>query len=135
MSGVRISRRAHGPAGDGRDSALFVNGRFGVHALLGANVTELRVVGRLHEVLRLLRGSRVVADEVEVLAVVGGNREGLLHEAVRFVAVAIRTAVRVLFIAGLRSVAAGCLIEAGSASLALHLAVGQKAARHSAGTP
>lgn len=73
VSGVRVSRRAHGSAGDGRDSALFVNGRFGVHALLGANVTELRVVGGLHEVLRLLRGARVVANEVEVLAVVGGD--------------------------------------------------------------
>lgn len=73
VSSVGVIGRAHGSAGHGRDCALFVNSRFGVHALLRTDVTKLRVVGRLHQMLRLLGGARVVADEVQVLAVVGGD--------------------------------------------------------------
>jgi len=75
VSSVSVARRAHWSTCDGWDGTLFVDGRFRVHSLLGANVAKLWIVGRLHEVLRLLRGARVVADEMQVLAVVGGDGE------------------------------------------------------------
>jgi hypothetical protein len=70
-----------------------MNSRFRVHALFGTDVAKLRVVGWLHEMLRLLRRARVVADEMQVLAVVCGYREGLLHQAIRLVSVAVRSTV------------------------------------------
>lgn len=73
VRGVSVARRAHRSASDGRNGALLVNSRFRVHALLRADMAKLRVVRRLHEVLRLLRRARVVADEMQVLAVVGGD--------------------------------------------------------------
>ena len=62
---------------------------------------------------------------MKVLAVVGRDGEGLLHEAVGLVAVAIGSTVRVLVVGGLSSITAGVLVETASAtSLALHLTVG-----------
>ena len=55
MRRVRVARRAHGATSDGGNGALLLNSRFWVHALFGADVAKLRVVGRLHEMLRLLR--------------------------------------------------------------------------------
>jgi hypothetical protein len=73
VNSVSVARRAHGSTSDGRNGALLVNSRFRVHALLGADVAKLWVVGGLHEMLRLLRRARVVADKVQVLAIVGGD--------------------------------------------------------------
>lgn len=72
-----------------------------------------------------------------MLVVVGGDGEGLLHETVRLVAVAIRATIGVLFVASLGGVTAGILVEAAAAAtaFALHLAVGEKAARNPTGTP
>jgi hypothetical protein len=75
VSSVRVTRRTHGSTSDGRDSALLLNSRFRVHALFWADVAKLRVVGRLHKMLRLLRRSRVIADQMKVLAVVGSDGE------------------------------------------------------------
>jgi hypothetical protein len=50
-------------------------------------VSQLGVVARLGEVVGV--GARVVADEVEVLSALGGDAEGLLHQAVGLVAVAV----------------------------------------------
>jgi len=73
---------------------------------------------------------------MQMLAVVCGDGERLLHEAVRFVAVAIGSAIGVLVVGGLSSIAAGILVETASAtSLAFHLAVGQETSRDTAGTP
>lgn len=73
---------------------------------------------------------------MEVLAVVGSDGERLLHEAVRLVAVAIGSAVRVLVVGCLGGIAAGILVEAARAtSLALHLTVGQETSRDTAGAP
>jgi hypothetical protein len=136
VSSVRVARRSHGSTSDSRNSALLLNSRFWVHALFWADVAKLRVVGRLHKMLRLLRRSRVVADQMKVLAVVGGDGEGLLHEAVRFVAVAIGSAVGVLVVGCLGGIAAGILVETARAtSLALHLTVGQETSRDTAGAP
>jgi len=123
VSSVRVARRAHGPASHSRNGALLLNGRLWVHALFWADVAKLRVVGRLHEMLRLLRRTGVVADQMQVLTVVCGDGERLLHEAVGFVAVAIGSAIGVLVVGGLSST--GILVETASAtSLAFHLAVG-----------
>ena len=70
---MSVAWRAHGSTGDSRDGALLVNSGFRVHALLGSDVAKLWVVGGLHEMLRLLRRARVVADKVQVLAIVGGD--------------------------------------------------------------
>ena len=73
MNSVSVARRSHWSTGDSWDGTLFVDGRFRVHSLLRADVAKLWVVGRLHEMLRLLRRARVVADEMQVLAVVGSD--------------------------------------------------------------
>jgi hypothetical protein len=54
VNGVSVARRAHGPTSDGRNSALLVNSRFRIHAFFRTDVAKLRVVGWLHEMLRLL---------------------------------------------------------------------------------
>lgn len=72
VNSVSVARRPHWSTCDGWDGALLVDGRFRVHTLLGADVAKLWVVGRLHEMLRLLRGARVVADEMQMLGVCGG---------------------------------------------------------------
>lgn len=51
VGSVSVAGRAHGATSDGRNGALLVNSRFRVHALLGADVAKLWVVGRLHEML------------------------------------------------------------------------------------
>lgn len=51
VSSVRVARRAHGSSSYSRDSALFLDSRFRVHAFFWADVAKLRIVGRLHEML------------------------------------------------------------------------------------
>jgi hypothetical protein len=73
---------------------------------------------------------------MKVLAVVGRDGEGLLHEAVGLVAVAIGSTVRVLVVGGLSGVAAGILVKTARAtSLAFHLTVGQETSRDTTGAP
>lgn len=76
---------------------------------------------------------------MEVLASGGGDAERLLHEAIRLVSVALGLAVFLVLIAAAARVGSlagtpSATAEA-AATLALHLAVGQKAARDSAGAP
>lgn len=123
-----------------------VDGRLGVEALHGTDGAEGRVVRRLKHAGGRRMGAGEVADEVEVLSLRGGDAKGLLDEAVWLVAVAIGA------ICGGGSVAAvgvmpgiggaghdGCILcgsgKGASSSLALHLAVGEEAARDAAGTP
>jgi hypothetical protein len=133
---VGVARGAHRPTSDGRNSTLLVDSRFRVHALFWADVAKLRVIGWLHEMLGLLRRAGVVADEMQVLTVVRRDRERLLHQTIRLVTVAIRSAVGVLLIAGCRGCLTGVLVETTAAtSLALHFTVRQETARYTAGTP
>lgn len=141
---VHVRGLLHGGARDGGN--LIVDGRLGVHALDGHDVAQRGVVGGLHEVLPV-GGSGVVADEVQVLAVGGGDAEGLLHEAVRLVAVAgwlLGHAAHHLGILVAASPTVGRLARdasrlrlpvVASAPLALHLAVGEEAARDPARAP
>lgn len=76
---------------------------------------------------------------MKVLASGGGDAERLLHEAIRLVSVALRLAVFLVLVAPTARV--GSLAGTPSATakaaatLALHLAVGEEAARDSAGAP
>jgi hypothetical protein len=78
-----------------------------------------------------------------VLACGGGDAERLLHQTVLLVAVPIRTIALHLLVliaapSAVRSLARSPrrrIGELASSTLALHLAVGEEAAGHSAGTP
>lgn len=76
---------------------------------------------------------------MEVLALRGGDAEGLLHEAVGLVPVPVGLTVVVVLVAAAARV--WCLAGApprcaeAAAALALHLPVGEEAARYPAGTP
>ena len=69
-----------------------------------------------------------------MLAVVGGDREGLLHQPVGLVAIAVRATIRVI-LSALHAVSVRVLVEATAATLSLHLTVGEEAPRYSTGTP
>jgi hypothetical protein len=62
-------------------------------------VSESGIVGGLGEIGLAMLRSRVVGDEVEVLARRRGDAERLLHEAVCLVAVALRLVVVVVLVA------------------------------------
>lgn len=133
-----VRRARHGPASDSRRGLGLVDSRLRVHVLGWSNVSQLRVVGRLWEIVRV--GAGVVADEMEVLATGRCDTERLLHETVWLVAVAIWAfAVRVASCGAVRRLAARPLDQwwcwRCASSLALHFSVGQEAARHSARTP
>ena len=123
---VREGRAGHGTSCDGGNSVLFVDSRLGVHALLGADVTQLRVAGRLLQVLRDGGGAGEVADEMQVLAVGGGDAERLLDQTVGLVAVAVRAVVGAVMVFGGRRLGSGA--EGAATALALHLAVCEEAA-------
>lgn len=76
---------------------------------------------------------------MEVLARRCGDTEGLLHKTVCLVTVALRLAIILILVAGttrLRGLAiVSPPIAEATASLALHLAVGEEAAGDSAGAP
>lgn len=60
-----------------------------------------------------------------MLALVGSDGEGLFHQAIRLVAIAVgTTTIRVGFRSASHAIAVGVLVEASGASLALHLAIG-----------
>lgn len=133
-----VGRPRHRSAGDGGRSLCLGDCGLRVHVLRRPNVSQLRVVGRLWEVVGVRAG--VVTDEVEVLAAGGCDTEGLLHETVWLVAVPIwALTVRVAIRRPLRRLAAGPLDErwcwCGASSLALHFAICQEATRHSACAP
>lgn len=123
----------HRTSCDGGDGILFVDSRLGVHALLGTNVTQLRIGGRLLQVLRNGCGAGKVADEMQVLASGGGDAERLLDQAIRLVAVTIRTIIRSIVFFGSRRL--GSSAEGASAALAFHLAVCEETARYTTRAP
>jgi len=69
-----------------------------------------------------------------MLATVGGDGERLLHEAVGFVSVPVRTAIRIAFDA-LNAVTVGILVEAAASAFPLHLTICEEAAGYSASAP
>ena len=93
-------------------------------------------------------GARVVTDQVQMVPSRGCNAEGLLHQAVWLVPIAVRTFFSGRVHVGLAAVSAiwrspgssercdwrGISI-ASTTALTFHLPVGQEAARDSAGTP
>ena len=82
-----VGRARHGAASDGRHRLGLVDCGLWIHVLWGSDVSQLGVVAGLGEVVGV--GARVVADEVEVLSALSGDAEGLLHQTVGLVAVAI----------------------------------------------
>lgn len=82
-------RPAHGTSRDCWNIGLLVDRRLWIHALLRADVTQGWVLRRLHEGLRRGARARVVADQVEVLSLRGGDAERLLHQTVGLVAIAV----------------------------------------------
>lgn len=70
-----------------------------------------------------------------MLLVVGGDREGLLHKPVWFVPIAVRSSIRIVLITPGHTIAVRVLVEVVTAAFALHLAVGEKAARDPTGAP
>lgn len=83
------------------------------------------VLRRLHENVGGGTGPRVVADQVEVLALGGGDAERLLHEAVGLVTVSVWSILVGTVLGTVVGLAARLLCgEAVSTTLALHLAVG-----------
>lgn len=134
MGWMSIVRRAcHGPTRHSRNAALFVNSRFRVHSSFGSNMSQLRVVGRLRQVVRSLR-SRKIADQVQVLSTAGSDGEGLLHQAIRLVPVAVWSAVLVC-LSSAYAISVRSFVKTPAASLAFHLAVCQEAARDTARAP
>lgn len=140
----RIRRSArHGPARDDREVLLVVDGGLWIEALLRAHVAQGRIAGGLEEARGVGVRPRVIADEMQVLPGRGRDAEGLLHQAVGLVPVAIRAVVRTLspvLVAATRRV--GRLPRAlrlrrhrGAAPLALHLTIREKTARDAAGAP
>lgn len=133
VGSVGEGRAGHRASCNGGDGVLLVDGRFRVHALLGADVTQLGVAGRLLQVLRDSSRAGEVADEMQMLAVGGGDAKRLLDQTVGLIAVAVRTIVRAIVVFG--SGRLGCGAESAATTLALHLAVCQEAARHTTGAP
>ena len=135
----------HGRAGHGRDRLLFVYGRLRVHALLGADVAEGGVVGGLIEARGGGVGSSVVTDKVEVLTLRRGDAEGLFHETVGLVAIAVRSFFAREFEVGVASSSTvGCFAcpccsqgwcESVAAAFAFHFSVGEETARDSTCAP
>lgn len=71
---------------------------------------------------------------MQVLALVRGDAERLLHETVWLVPIAVRTAVGVVFLVH-HAVAVGILVVTRAATLTLHFAVGKEASRDATRTP
>ncbi len=140
MVGLHVGTLLHGGSRD-RGAGRVVHRRLGVHALDRHNVSQRGIRRRLGELGRV---ARVVADEVEMLAIRGGDAERLLHQAVGLVSVSVGSfAVHVLVLVAAPSAVGGLAHgaprgsgnELAPSALALHLAVGQEAARDAAGTP
>jgi hypothetical protein len=130
--------------------ASFVEVGLGVHALLRTDVSQCRVRGWLLK-RRSVYSAGVVADEVEMAVILGGDAEGLLHQPVGLVPIAIGPFFPIAQIAvttaGHLASFQGLVVDTWQffiaerlnggepASLTLHFAIGQKATRNPAGAP
>jgi hypothetical protein len=115
----------------------FVEARLGVHALSRSDMSERDISAGLQQVDV---ASRVVCNQVEMLSRRGGDAEGLLHEPVGFVSIAIRFSVILVLVASAARVrslprASPTPAAKGVPPLAFHLPVSQEAPRHTAGAP
>lgn len=100
------------------------------------NALELGVERGLHKLVGGAVGAGVVRNEVQLEAVCRLNGKGLLHQAVRLVAKAVRAAcndAEICIVAAAGIVVARVLRAVRA--LALHLAVRQKGARHARRAP
>lgn len=135
---------AHGAASHDGQVLLVVDRGFGIEAFLGSDMAQGGIVGGLLQVGGGRMGARVVADEMEVLAGGGGDTKGLLHQAVGLISVAIGAFVSAIAAVVVTTAGAlggfpgsrnGALRYSGASSLAFHLAIREKAARHATGAP
>ena len=122
-----------------------MNGGFRVHAFDGDNVSKGRIGRGLWELRRIWIWSRVVADQMEMLASRGGDAERLLHQPVRLVSVPVRSiTIHLLILVASSSTAVRGLAshppgrwwdKLAPSSLALHLSIREKAAGNPACAP
>lgn len=84
--------RSHGRPGGSRHG-LVVHAGFGVHSLDGDNVSQTRIRAGLGQLGLAGVWARKVGNEVQVLALGSRDAEGLLHETIGLVAVAIWLAI------------------------------------------
>lgn len=131
---MRVAWIAHRSSSYSGNVALLVHGRIWIHALLRSNVPELRIVGGRHQTIRSGRRSREIADQVQMLTLIGGNAERLLHQTIGLVAIPVWPAIGVVFRAH-HAVAIGILVEARAATFAFHFAIGEKTSRHATRGP
>lgn len=130
----------HGNARDSRDRSVVAHARLRIHAFHRDDTPQSRIRGRMGQFRLARRRSCIIGDEMEVLAIRCGDAKGLLHQAVGFVAVAVRLAVVLVLVTSpagrIRCLSAHAPqgVEAAT-SLALHLAVCQEAAGNAACTP
>lgn len=112
--------------------------RLGIHALDGDDASQRGIRSRLGKVGLTRLRSGVVRDEVEVLAGRSGDTKRLLHEAVGLVSVSLGLVLVLVLVTTASRVGRLASVPSSreaASSLALHFAVGQEAARHSAGAP
>jgi hypothetical protein len=134
-----VRRLLHRRAREGRRAVGLAHARLRVHSLDRDNASQGRVVGRLLE-LRLARlRTRVIGDEMKVLATGGGDAERLLHETVCLIAVSLGLSIILILVTTASRVwsftTTSSVGREASASLALHLAVRQEASGNSTGAP
>lgn len=130
-----VGRLLHGSAGEGWSLVGLAHAGLGVHPLDGDDAAQRRVVGGLRQLGLAGLRARVVRDKVKVLVVGSGDAEGLLHETVGLVAVALGLAVVKILVAHAAVLAGATAGAKAAASLALHFAVGEEAAGDTAGAP
>jgi len=97
-------------------------------------MSKLWIAGGLQQVWRGTIIPGKIADQVQMLAVVGSNGKGLLHEPIRLISIAIRATVRICFVA-LHTIAIGILLHSASTSLPFHLAIRQETSTDTACAP
>lgn len=131
---MRVAWIAHRSSSYSGNVALLVHSRIWIHALLRSNVPELRIVRGRHQTIRSGRRSREIADQVQMLTLIGGNAERLLHQTIGLVAIPVWPAIGVVFRAH-HAVAIGILVEARAATFAFHFAIGEKTSRHATRGP
>lgn len=139
----RISCARHRTPSNDWEVLLVIDGGLWVQTLLRSYLLQSGVGGGLLQVCRRGMGSRVVADQMKMLASGSGDTEGLLHQTVRFISITIRAfvgSISAVLIAApalwrLARSRYRALGNAATSTLALHLAISQKATGYPTGAP